>query len=414
MDPLDLLRQFHTPLLFLLAFGIGANDAATGMATAAGSGALPLRVAMVAGAVAAAIPVLLLATPTLDAAAGPALQAAVASPEHAAAAVLAILLATVLAMLAWSALGQPMPAVLMMAAGAVGVALAQGRMTGAEFGLLGVVGAVVVAVPAVAAGLALGGEWWMRRRLHDFWRPRDRLAGLVAVVAGLTAALTAAVPAVAFDLGVGTSGLPLWVPAALAAAGLAFGYAAMRQSLAGAPFWVSNDPAGIDRAHRRLAVAGSLVLAFAFGGAQAAAVTIAAGLLLLSPTGPGAGMRLDPSSADWIGIMVPLTLGLIAGVLLLGFRTTRRVGSTLAALTEARAAVANLAAGAALLLAGVLGVSMPGGSAAAGAVAGIGLADGTAEARRPLAVVIALWILGVPLAAALAAGLYLGLGLLAG
>jgi|GEM_PF-3516593 len=407
MDIAALILDLRIPLVVLLAFAIAANDAAAGMATAFGAGTLPLRVALVAAASAAVIPVLLLIVPVhLDV-----LDPLLPAGGGAAAAYIVGLAAaaTALILLIATALGLPVPAIPVMAGGLTGLAYAgigaEADPAGGAGGALPVaalawIAAPAVVVPAVAAVLAGPGFARLKRRVLEHARPRDRLRGALPWLVGLSLAAAAWLCVVTFAAG---PGLAVWAgaPAAALVAGGA-GYAAVRAAVIRSPFWAGNDAEGADRAHHRLQVGGSLVLAFLAGGYQAAAVTAPVGLVLLQPE-RGAGAEVG--AATWLAVALPAALGAYAGILALGQRTVRRVGAGLAPLSPARGTVANLAAMAALAGGGTAGAPLYGAQAAAGAVAGVGAGDGALRGRGLLALMVLAWIAAAPLGAGVALGL---------
>ncbi len=352
-----------------------------------------MRVGLVIAGVAATLPVMVLVMPVIGDIAGTLI--ATAGPAQN---VFAVLTATAVAMLLLTLLGFPVPALLVLAGAILGIAFAEQRVAEAVLGAVLMVGLTALGLPIFAALLSLLGWLAIRWRLLDYWRPRDRLARMVALSAGLTAALAPFVCRVAF----GIDDLPDWVPLAV---GLPAGmgvYAIVRRRLAAAPFWVSNDIEGVDLAHRRVQIAGSFVLAFGFGGWQVLAIAVPAGLVLVVPGQMGVGGRVDVAVGDWVEILIPVTLGLLSGIVLLGHRTTRRLGERLTPLTDVRGVAVNLATICSLVAAGLAGLPMPGGQAAAGAVVGIGLGDGTTAWRARFAVMIMVWLLALPLGAGLA------------
>jgi phosphate/sulfate permease len=411
MDIAALILDLRVPLVVLLAFAIAANDAAAGMATAFGAGTLPLRVALVAGAGAAVVPVLLLTVPVgldvLDPLLPPGGGPAVVRTVGLAAA------ATALVMLVATVPGLPVPAIAVMAGALAGLTY-MGADTGAaaEAGAAGDAGAALpvaalawiaapaVLLPAVAALLAGPGFAGLRRRVLGHARPRDRLRGTLPWMVGLSLAAGAWLCVATFAHGPGPA---VWAgaPAAALVAGAA-GFAAVRTAVVRRPFWAGNDAEGADRAHHRLQVGGSLVLAFLVGGYQAVAVAAPVGLMLLEPA---RGTGAEVGAAAWLAVALPVALGVYAGILALGQRTVRRVGTGLAPLSPARGAVANLAALAALAGGGTAGMPLYGAQAAAGAVAGVGAGDGALRGRGTLTAMVLAWIAAAPLGAGVALGL---------
>lgn len=399
-------------VLLLAGFAIGANEAPTGLASLLGARTLPLRLALLCGAAATAAVVLLLAGPQIATTLMPLFPTAEAGAAGGAEApIAAALAALLLVMLAASAIGLPVPAALVLAAALAGAALAgSGASDGmaafmadgrAETAIL--VAAAAFGLPLATALLAGAAGALVSRPILRAPRPRDRLRRLAPPAAGLTALAAVWLGLASFLPG---RPEPLWLWAGLSlAAALAAGLA-LRLALARQPFAVANDARGADTAQSRLQLAGSLVLAAAQGGYQALLVAVPAALILgggLTGAGAGGGAA-DLSPEAWLGVIGPLAVGLFAGILLLGHRTARRVGEAMAGLSASRGVAANLGSMLGLAGAGLAGLPMLGGQAAVGAAAGAGLATGTLR-WGPLLGVVAGWLAGPALAAALAYGL---------
>ncbi len=410
MDLSALILDLRIPLVVVLAFTIAANDAAASMATAVGSGTLPLRVALVAAATAAVIPMLLLVAPTTGGVLQPFLPedggpAAVHAVGLAAA-------ATVLVVLAATALGLPVPALAVMAgalAGPVLLATPQGTDLApplAPLAALAWLAGPALLLPAVAAVLAGLVFNRLERRVLVDPRPRDRMRRALPLLVAATLAAAAWLCVVTFAAG---PGVVVWAgaPAAALVAG-GIGHAVVHTMIARTPFWVTNDVDGTERSHHSLQVGGSLVLAFLQGGHQTGLVAVPVALVLLEPARsavPAMAAMGQSGAAAWAAVALPVALGACAGILVLGQRTVRRVASGLAPLSPTRGAAANLAVLVVLAGAGTGGLPAYGGPAAAAAVAGVGAGGGGVRGRGTLAGMVLAWAVAAPLGAAVAVAL---------
>jgi phosphate/sulfate permease len=395
MDAADWLTHARLPLVLALAFAVAANDAVTGMASAVGGRLLSARIAALLAAVATAVPVLLLAGPTAADSLARILPEAASLPVAPAEAAAAAAATTLVVLLA-TAFGRVVPSLLVFA-----VALAAPRLTAGEdaAALLPLlpIAVAAAAMPAVAAALAaLAVRRAVQPTLADA-RPRDRLNRVAPALAAVGAAVAVWLVVEGVAVAYAGAALPAWLPPGLGlVAGLA-AFAAVAPRLARRPFWVANRPDGVEAAHARPALAGSLVLAFAGGGQQALLATA-----LLTAALPAA------SAVPADGGPAPALLAAVAaafGLALLGHRPAARHGRAVAG-SPAGGAAANLGAGAVLAAGGAAGLPLLGGPAAAGALAGAALAGG-----RPsgLAGLLAVWLLAVAAGAGLALAILAGL-----
>jgi PiT family inorganic phosphate transporter len=107
-------------------------------------------------------------------------------------------------------------------------------------------------------------------------------------------------------------------------------------------------------------------------------------------------------------------MGLVAILMLLGGllftrRVARTVSERITAMDGEQGFVGSLVTAVLVFLASYAGLPVSTTHVAVGALFGIGMANGTAE-RRTIAQILAAWVTTLPLAAALAAGIYAGLG----
>lgn len=406
-------------LLLLVGFAIGANESVTGLATLVGSGTLPARVALLTGAATTAVAVLLLASPEVGTDLLPLFPDVIhGGVGTGSGAVPAALAAVIVVMVTASLLGQPVPAAIVLVSAVAGAVFATLGGIGSEPQAFATatlengawaqaalwVGLAALALPVVAGLVAVIAGLVLRARLLSASRPRDRLRGLAPVLAGITV-LTGLWLCL-----VGYTTMPLeslWLEAGLSVVLALVVAATMARGLARRPFEVANDVSGAEAGFGRLQVAGSLLLCAAQGGYQALLVSVPAALIVAGidlGDGSGDGGLATLAGGTWLAVIGPLALGLFAGVFLLGHRTARRVGRTLAGLSASRGAAANLATIIGLTGAGVAGLPLLGGQAAVGAAAGVGLATGTLR-WGALALIVLGWLVAPPLAAALAYGL---------
>ena len=397
MEPTDWLTQARLPLAFALAFAIAANDAATGMASAVGGRLLPVRIAALLAAIAATIPVLLLAGPTASdilARCLPDLEALAITPQQVAAAAAA----TALVVLGATLCGRVVPSLFLLATAMAVCHLVEGGAPASVLALLPVLIATA-GLPLAAAVLALLVVRRTVTPMHRGQRPRDRLRRVFPILAGLTCGISVWLVLEAAADAYGGASLPDWLVPGLALVAFLAGFAMVTLWLARRPFWIADRVDGIEAGHRRLTMAGSLGLAFAAGGQQAvlAVSVLAVGLPADQPV-------LDPMGG-WPLVLIVAAIGLFLGLALLGHRPASRHGGAVSD-SPALGAGANLAAGAALAAGGAAGLPLLGGPAAAGALAGSAMA---ADRRSGIGALLVIWLVATLAAAGLAvAALHLG------
>lgn len=416
MELVDVFFYLTLVVLLLLGFAAGANDAATSVATVIGANALRIRVALIVAGIAAALAALLFAAPIYAdyAARLMPISGDLAEPNRIIYGIFSGLLATTVTMFALTLMGMPVAPVLALAGALLGIGIVAAGAGAVDWGLFVVVVLVAWLAPVVTLGIGFGLFALVRNRIVSYWRPRDRMRTFMPLSVGLMAALAVLLVPAAFNVGAGLAGMPWWGLAILALIAFAVGFGASWGAIRARPFWISNDQEGAEAGYRRLAIAGSFILAFTFGAYQT--LNAAAPALVMIGLGRGAlpleqlaegPVAVDPGFVTQLLYLLPVAVGLLAGVILLGHRTCRTVGDKLVGLTNTRAFTVNLSTALAALMLALFGLPVLASHAATGAVVGVGLRDPAGRPRTATMVRLGLaWLLTAPAAAVLGMAFY--------
>ena len=373
-------------LCLITAFAGGATQGGALLAAALGAGLLPERsllllsaVAVLAGGVLVGAPALLVQKMAMLL---PAMAIPVTIPlSHIA---LCLLAGQAACLLLAMVTGRTLPMLAPLAAGSLALSpflVATPDPDGMAWKWLAA--SLVLPLLLLPCGLALGHlmDGILMRRV----RPRDRLAWILPLEMGL---LGAAALALAGTIA-GLSGSVL-----ITAMGVSFSLLALGQWIAirHRPFWVANDRAGMEMAHRPPALAASLILA---GLATPIGPLASVGLLLHvaqreTRTQGLAGFLTGTSGAAWLMLAIILTTA--AGTVLAGYRTAHRLTGRLG---KPGAVGATLITGTTLAgLAPLALLSMPvsASPAAAGTGAGIAMAGRQRGAAYFMLIMLAEWL----------------------
>jgi phosphate/sulfate permease len=291
----------------VLMVAAAANDGAGAIAALCTHDGISLRAAQVIVAVLMVIGAVVIAVPVLTQTLIPllALDAVRAAPFGGPSIVLSAAIPLVVA----TALKVPVPT-----SGLLGVAIiAVGLHRGASVQDLAAIGVVLfgaLAIPLVAAVLAYGIGRLARQPAITHARPRDRLP---LILPGLTALIICAAVLAAAGLGRVQASLVEALVAISAAmlvlAAIGAGWRYWRIRLA--PFWVANDEAGFEAAHKSLCVAAGTLIALLVASVNVA-VCMSLLVLLVGGSAPLGGAA---------GLSAPVIAGIILtliGVLLFG------------------------------------------------------------------------------------------------
>jgi len=400
--------------LFCLAltFGIGANDVANAMGSSVGSGALKLRSAIVLAALFEFGGAFLAGgrvTRTLrDEIIDP--KALADRPEVLACGMLAVLLAGGLWLLLASGKGWPVSTTHTIVGAIIGFGLADDGTRSVEWSMAGGIAASWVLSPLIGcllAGLLMSS---VRRLILNTEKPFDNarrygpvylfLAGFV--ITALT--LFRGIERLGFVLGVG--------PSIACSAVIGLGLACIGSALIGrvqVPADADRDFvfASVERVFVPMLLFTACAMAFAHGSNDVAngvgPLAVVAGLVR---TGGVAGLSGTPP--NWI--LALGGAGIVLGIVTLGRRVIMTVGTRITALTPTRGFCASLAAAATVAFASRVGLPVSTTHVVVGAVVGVGIARGVgAMDLRVLGGILAAWIATLPVAAALAALLFLTL-----
>lgn len=404
---IDLLFYLTPVVVFLLAFGAGANAVGAALGLATGAGVLDLRPALLlGGAIAAVAAVLLGASGGTDWVGALLPGSAFDTPEHRIYALFAGLLATAITALGASALALPTPLLPAFAGALAAVVLVESGGPAIDWLPMIVLVGGLVATPLVALGIGCGLFAFVQRYTLTFWRPRDRLRLVIPLLAAALALVAALL--VAATLPIGLSRAPVWLVPAVAGGLAAVAGLTSWWTIRSRPFWVTNDRDGAEAAFVRLSVAGPTLLVVATGAWQTLTLAAPGAVLmaLVRAAGPAAAAR-SPGLVAEPFILVAVVFGLLLGVILMGHRTAETVGERIAPLSESRGAVAALAAALVLSLGGPVGAPVAPTLAIGGATMGVRVIDGqqTPEPGRIPWVVVA-WLAVMPVGAVFGLILY--------
>lgn len=419
---IDVVFYLSVGALFFLALATAANDTGAALATVFGSGTLAIGrgviFATVVGVVVAAlvgVPVLADLAPALIPSGEGGLDQDLLGALYGA------LLAAAIVMMLATGFGLPVAALPVFAGALAAAMLTAGIGDGLEFLLITLLAAF--GLPLVTALVGWLAYLILRRRVFDYYRPRDRLRWLLPSATGLTVALgLGAVTVLAPTAGV--AALPIWAQPWLAVpviglVGFLVAFVLVNQQLTKDPFWVGNDVAGANSAFRRLEVLGSVMLAVPVVAWQA--VNLAAPVALIGAwfAGGSAGdLGLPGADGDWkrdLIILIPTILAIGLGVFLLGHKTALTLGRDLAPLPAARGVAVNLAQMIGVIVVAATAMPLTAVHGMAGALVGSALAEkgGGGLKTRVWVKILVTWVFAPVVAALIAAVVVLIIGMLA-
>ncbi len=406
-----MLLLFLIALAFCFAFALGANDVANSMGTSVGSKAISLRQALlVAGILEFAGAVLFgqsVSTTIATGVVSPALF--VETPRLLLVGMVAVLLACGLWLLLATLRGLPVAsshAVIGALAGFGVVAAGQQAVNWPQLGLISATWLVTPLVSGLAAWLLYNGvQHWILRPADAQVRMREWLPWLSA---GLLAAFGSLVlPSLSEPVQGFLAQRGLELPAqdtplllgALGALGLTV---ASWRSLA-------HQGVDVERQFARFQVLSACCVAFAHGsndvGNAVAPLAVAVSIL-----NTGAVPLGEFSVPLWI--LAIGGVGIVVGLAVLGRRVIATVGESIIPLQPSGGFCAELATAVTILLASRWGLPVSTSHALVGGVLGVGLVQGLSSIDFGTVRQIALaWLVTIPTAALLAAGLFWLLGL---
>lgn len=404
-----------------MAFAIGAQDAAFGIAPAVGSGVLRLETALVLATVGAVV-VSLALVPSgfawlMD---GLFPFEAFPSPRLAAVALFAGFLSTAIVLVVATLLGQPTPSLLVLGGALAGVVLSGAPVSAFPAAQLAVILGAVVGLPVVSGLIAFLAFRLYRSQIH-FGRSVRRGARIMMPISAALVVLAVGA-AVAFGFGLNwleslrRGDIGFW--AALAVVIGATGLTALTVWLAIARrrTWPGDDVRGAEIAYGRLTGASALALA-GMGTAYQAVLAATPALLVVAWARQETGFGTVPVVADAafggdlrrdVLVLLPTLVGLVLGILFMGHRTIAAIGEDVSRLTPIQALSATLSSTIVFAGAGSAAVPVIGSPMTAGAVAGAGWARGRDRvSSRPLLFMLLTWAVALLSAGLLAAFLRL-------
>lgn len=395
-----------------MAWNIGANDVANAMGTSVGSGALTLAGAVVLAGIFEFAGATLVGGHVTETIRKGILDSALFAPEggrFGADGPRLLMLGMVAALLSagiWLQVatrsGLPVSTTHSIVGAVIGFGLLAAGTAAVEWGTVAQIVASWVVSPVLGASIGAGMFLFVRREIlrrddpvsaARRWGPH--LVGLVTFVLFLSFVYKA--------LGNVLADPPWWlsIAAAAAVAGVAFGItrAVVLRTVPRAP-----DPfAYVERVFGRLQIATACFVAFAHGANDVAnAVGPLAAVVQIAETGTLPTQVPVPS---WI--LVLGAAGIVLGLATWGYKVIATIGGAITELTPTRGFSAEFGAATTVLVASRLGMPVSTTHTLVGAVVGVGLARGLgALDLRVLVRIVNSWIVTIPIAALLSAGLF--------
>lgn len=404
---IDLLFYLTPVVVFLLAFGAGANAVGAALGLATGAGVLDLRPALLTGGAIAAVASLLLgASGGTDWVGALLPPAAFDTSAHRIYALFAALLATAITALGASALALPTPLLPAFTGAVTAVVLVERGGPSIDWLPMVLLVATLVMTPLIALGVSAGLFAFVRSYTLTFWRPRDRLRMVIPLLAAALALAAALLIATALPLGLGRA--PIWLVPAVAVGLFAMTGLVTWWMIRSRPFWVTNDRDGAEAAFFRLSVAGPTLLVVATGAWQTLTLAVPGTILmgLVRAAGPDAAAPRTGLVAEPF-VLAAVVFGILLGVILMGHRTAETVGDRIAPLSESRSAVAALASALTLSLGGPVSAPVAPTLAVGGAAMAVRVIDGqTTEEPGRIPWVVVAWLAVMPVGAVFGLILY--------
>lgn len=380
----------------LMAFSIGANDAANAMASAVGAKAITIRQAVIiAGTLAFLGSVFLGANVAATISRGIINPDAIADKNLLMLGMLASLLSAGLWVLLATITGFPVSTTHSIVGSILGFGLVVGGPDVVRWGIMAGIALSWVISPFFGVLIAFAVFTHIRRSIltaRQFVKNAKRWAPFWV-------AMTVALVLLSFffrmplgkSLGFGTYG-SLGVTACIAALIWLVGYWLVTRFLRG----VEHGTESMEELFRRMQVGTSCYMALSLGANDVAnAVGPVLAIWMIATTG-GLSARADVP----IWLLVAGGFGIAVGIMALGSRVMSTVGERITLLTNTRGFSVDFGAATTVLAASSLGMPVSTTHATVGAVVGVGLARGFAAVDfRVLGKIVMCWLLTVPIAA---------------
>ena len=400
---------------FYMAWNIGANDVANAMGTSVGSGALTLRQAVVIAGIfefAGAVLVGSHVTETVRNRIIDTSAYAVTGGQFGAEGPLLLMLGMVAALLSagiWlqiaTTYGLPVSTTHSIVGAVIGFGIAAAGVSAVEWGTVGKIALSWVISPLAGGVLAFLMFAYIRRTVLRRDNPVQRVRQLAPYLVALVVMML-----VLSFLYKGLKNViaepPVWLAVGVAglvavAAGTGTRIAVARSAR------VMPDPMHyVERIFGRLQVLTAAYVAFAHGANDVAnAIGPLAAVIHIARTGSIVG---EVSVPIWI-LMVG-GLGIVVGLATWGYKVIRTIGRDITAMAMSSGFSALFGAATTVLVAARLGLPISTTHTLVGAVIGVGLAHGISALNlRVVRNVVNSWIVTLPISAALAAAIFIGL-----
>lgn len=380
----------------LMAFAIGANDAANAMASSVGSRALSIRQAVIiAGILAFLGSVLLGANVAATISRGIINPERIPDQELLMLGMLSALLSAGLWVLLATITGFPVSTTHSIVGSILGFGLVAGGPDVVRWGtVVGIVLSWIIS-PFFGATIAFLVFSHIRRHIltaREFVRNARRWAPFwLAMTVGLVMLSFFLKMPAGKSLGLGWGGT-LMVTLCICFAVWTLGYWAVGKLLHG----VEHGPESMEELFRRMQVGTACYMALSLGANDVAnAVGPVAAIWMIAQTGGLAARAEVPPMLLVVG-----GLGIAVGIMVLGRKVMATVGTRITLLTNTRGFSVEFGAATTVLAASNLGMPVSTTHATVGSVVGVGLARGFAAVDfRVLGKIVLFWLLTVPIAA---------------
>jgi PiT family inorganic phosphate transporter len=392
-----------------MAWTIGANDVANAMGTSVGSGALSMRKALLVAGIFELAGATLVGSHVTDTVAKGIVSPATfgAETEIYIYGMVAALFASAIWVHLATRFGYPVSTTHAIVGAVAGFGIAAGGTGAVGWGRMATIVASWFTSPVLGGILGFLLFYVVSRGILDTPRPVARTRRFAPAFVFLTVFV---ITLATLYKGLKNLKLHLSLPAAL---GLACGLGVVAAAIAGIGIArylsgkedlpLSEQFNHVERIFRYLQVMTAATVAFAHGSNDVAnAVGPVAGVLAALKTGTLASKAGVP-----FGVLVLGGVGIVIGLATWGYKVILTIGSRITELTCTRGFSAELSTAITILLASRLGLPISTTHVIVGAVVGVGFARGMAALNlQVLRDIVYSWILTVPVAAALAAGLF--------
>ena len=387
-----------------MTWGVGANDVANAMGTSVGSGAITVRKAILIAAIFEFGGAFLAGGHVTGTIRGGIIDAAaVPSPETLVFGMLAALLAAGLWLMVASYFGWPVSTTHTIVGALVGFGMVGLGLDAVEWQVVGGIVASWLVSPLIGATIAFLLTLSLRRFILDTDSPFENAKRYGPIYVFLMGALIALVTLfkglehLELELGTGQSvAVAVVIGLLVALVGRFF----LRRIQIDADAERDFHYAGVEKVFAPLCVFTACSMAFAHGSNDVAnGIGPLAAIVSIARSG-----EVAQTSALPLWILVLGGGGIVLGLVTMGYRVMKTIGTKITELTPSRGFCAELAAASTVVLASRLGMPVSTTHIIVGAVLGVGLARGIAAIDLRVVVrIVTAWVVTLPIGAALAA-----------